>query len=609
MKELQKKLDLTLSKAGQYNRYQIIIVILFSLQFMCSQFFHNNFSYLITRPFIIYKNNTKIRIDPKICNEFLNNITDSNVLRENQVPKTSIILDYKLYCDNFKTYLISIFYYFGIIIGSAISYHFYDKVGAKLTLGIFILLQIICLLLFQILFFDIFKNNLFILYPNLFVLGMSEYIIINILFLYICDIIHLSKIPMFITIIISGRPISCLLGIYFLTFLNLNWKTDLSFIAGVDIIIYIFILIYMVSSPKVALRNNNYINFIKNLLKISKINKKILLKKDFDFLLSFMNEKEKEEYESIFLSNENAPKKDDKGDITHKRKKNNKSDLLLNEALLINNEFGEEDKLHSNLKEEYLLSEDNNKIGSIKTLINKTKMADYSPLDLFRFKSQLINFSILSFIWAVYNFIKYGLNFTAKEIPEYNNNPIWVIAKHVIGLLMLYLIMLMYISHPRAFYKLLLSIQIISFLSLLLALHLDNVSISKSTYIFSILIVQICWNSLYLLLILISLLIYPIMLRSKGLGFNIAFGTIGKLVIMFLVDLKNEHEYILYFLIFDFLLLIFSNGLPKRIGSFVLDLPKSEENKVNIIERIESIDANSQDEYSGLVFNESKSNN
>ena len=99
------------------------------------------------------------------------------------------------------------------------------------------------------------------------------------------------------------------------------------------------------------------------------------------------------------------------------------------------------------------------------------------------------------------------------------------------------------------------------------------------------------------------------MLRSKGLGFNIAFGTIGKLAIMFLVDLKNEHEYILYFLIFVFLLLIFSNGLPKRIGSFVLDLPKSEENKVNIIERIESIDANSQDEYSGLVFNESKSNN
>jgi hypothetical protein len=365
----------------------------------------------------------------------------------------------------------------------------------------------------------------------------------------------------------------------------------------------------MVSSPKVALRNNNYINFIKNLLKISKINKKILVKEDFDFLLPFMNEKEKEEYEGIFLLHEKVTEIDEKDDIIYKRKKNNKRDSLLNEALLINNVFGEEDKLHNNLKEEYLLSEDNNKIGSIKTLINKTKMDDYSPLDLFRFKSQLINFSILSFIWAVYNFIKYGLNFTAKEIPEYNSNAIWAITKHVIGLLMLYLIMLIYISHPRAFYKLLVSIQIISFISLLLALHLDNVSIKKSTYIFSILIVQICWNSLYLLLILISLLIYPIMLRSKGLGFNIAFGTIGKLVIMFLVDLKNEHEYILYFLIFDFLLLVFSNGLPKRIGSFVLDLSNSEENKVNIVERIESFDNNSQDEYSNLVFNESKLNN
>jgi len=609
MKDLQEKLDLTLLKAGQYNRYQFIIVILFSLQFMCSQFFHNNFSYLTTRPFIMYKNNTKIRIDPNICKEFLNNITDSSIVRENQVPKTSIILDYKLYCDNFKTYLISIFYYFGIIIGSAISYHFYDKVGTKLTLGIFILLQIICLFLFQLFYFDFLKNYLFILYPNLFVLGMSEYIIINILFLYICDIIHLSKIPIFITIIISGRPISCLLGIYFLTFSNLNWKTDLSFIAGIDVIIYIFILIYIVSSPKVALRNNNYINFIRNLLKISKINKKILLKEDFDFLLPFMNGKEKVEYECIFLFDEKINKIDDNGDIIHKRKKNKKDDSLLKEALLINNELGDEDKLQINLKDDYLLSEDNNKIGSIKTLINKTKMNDYSPLDLFRFKDQLINFSILSFIWAVYNFIKYGLNFTAKEIPEYNNNAIWATAKHVIGLLMLYLVMLMYTSHPRAFYKLLISIQIISFILLLLALHLDNVNVSKSTYIFSILIVQICWNSLYLLLILISLLIYPIMLRSKGLGFNIAFGTIGKLVIMFLVDLKNEHEYILYFLIFDFFLLVFSNGLPKRIGSFVLDLPKSEENKVNIIERIESIDNNSQDDYSGLVFNESKSSN
>lgn len=607
MKDIQQKLDLTLLKAGQYNKYQFIIVILFSFQFMCSQFFHNNFSYLTTRPFIIL-NDTEIRIDPFICNQYFNdfNSTNSIILKEKQIPTTSIILDFKLYCENLETYLINIFYYLGIIIGSSISYLFYEKVGTKLTLGLFIPLQIICLALFQLLYLEFLKKNFYFLYSNLFVLGMSEYIIINILFLYICDIIHLSQIPLFITIIISGRPISCLLGIIFLNFLSLNWKTDLIIIAGVDIIIFLFILIYMVSSPKADLRNNKYISFIKNLLKLSKINKRRLDKEDFEFLLPFMSDEEKIQYEYIFSLHQKDVIKDYNN--INNLEKNKKNEPLLKETLLLKNDLKDVDKEHINLKEDYLLSEDNNKIGSVKTLIHKTKMDDYSPLDLFKFKTQSINFCILSFSWAVYNFIKYGLNFTAKEIPEYNKNALWVITKHVIGLISLYLILLIYISHKKAFYKLLISIQIITFITLLFSLYLDNIRINKHIYIFSIVVVQICWNCLYLLLILITLLIYPIMLRSKGLGLNIAFGTIGKLVVMFLVDLKNEHEYILYFLIFDFLVLIFSNGLPNRIGSFVLDIPNYEEKNEskNIMDKIKDIEINGE-EYLGLGLNESKS--
>ena len=153
--------------------------------------------------------------------------------------------------------------------------------------------------------------------------------------------------------------------------------------------------------------------------------------------------------------------------------------------------------------------------------------------------------------------------------------------------------MVMYISNKRAFHKLLVSIQLITFIILLLALHLDNIRINKDIYIFSIAVAQIFWNCLYLLLILITLLIYPLKLRSKGLGWNIAFGTIGKLVVMFLVDLRNEHEYILYFLFFDFLLLVLSYGLPKKIGSFVLELSNYKEKKKNpfdiIKDEIESI--------------------
>ena len=98
-------------------------------------------------------------------------------------------------------------------------------------------------------------------------------------------------------------------------------------------------------------------------------------------------------------------------------------------------------------------------------------------------------------------------------------------------------------------------------------------------YIISLVIVQISWNSLYLLHILISLLIYPIMLRSKGFGLNISLGTIGKLVIMLLIDFKDQYDYILYFFVFNFFVLVISYALPDRIGSFVIDSKKNQEEK------------------------------
>ena len=615
MKEIQKNLDSLFIKAGNFNKYQFIIVVLFFLQFICSQFFHTNFSYLTSRPLIII-NDTETRIDPNLCDIYFNDINSNNsnnsiILRENQIPTTSIILDFQLYCDNIKTYLISIFYYLGIIIGSCISYIFYDKIGTKLTISIFIPILITSLILFQLLNFAFMKNNIYVLYCNLFILGMSEYITIIIILLYICDIITLNHIPMFITIIISGRSISYLLGVIFFNLLYLNWKTDLIIIASVNIIIFIFISIYMIKSPKAALRNNDYINFIKYLLKISIKNKRKLNKEDFDLFLPFLNEEEKNEYKNIFSDENNGNginvinlvnstnNIEDNEEINeginegingemYKEKEVNKNinNNLLNDPLLLKTEEFDIDKEENNLKEDYLLSEENNKIGSIQTLFNKTKMNDYSPLDLLKIKEHLINFSVLSFLWSVYNFIKYGLDFTAREIIEYNDNIIWVLGTHLISLINLFIIMIIYMSNHRAFHKLLISIQLITFIALLVTLHLDNISINKNIYILSIIITQIVWNCLYLLLMLITILTYPIMLRSKGLGLNIAFGTIGKLVVMFLVDSTNEHEYILYFILFDFFLLVFSNSLPHKIGSFVLGIDyiknKKEKNEILI---------------------------
>ena len=128
MKEvLQKKLDNLFIKAGQYNKYQFVIVTLFTLQFLGSQFFHVNFSYLTSYP-IIHFNNTEVKIDADWCKNYYNKSESIEQihLSENQIPKSSIMIDFELSCHITEKYLLDIIYYFGNIIGSCVAYHFYE---------------------------------------------------------------------------------------------------------------------------------------------------------------------------------------------------------------------------------------------------------------------------------------------------------------------------------------------------------------------------------------------------------------------------------------------------------------------------------------------------
>ena len=584
MKEIQKKLDDLFLKAGQYNRYQFIIVTLFIFQFLCSQFFHENFNFLTSNPIINF-NNTEIKPDTLWCKEH-NNPKNLNVA-EKQIPTTSIILDFELVCQTTKLYFIDVVYYFGNILGSCIAYHFYEKVGSKISLCIFDGVQIVSFLLLECLEINTMKNNLVFLYIDLFLIGFSQYIVINLIFLYICDIINLTQIPLFITIIVCGRALAGLLGIAFFEYLEFNWKHDICLIAGLNLIILVIILIYMVGSPKAALRNNKYVNFVKYLIKIAKKNKINLLKEDFDFLLPFMKRQEKIDYQFFFTLY--SPKEKINNDNDNDNNINVNSDkikLYKKDSLSDDEEEEDEDiflKVKINekerkkkIKDDYLLSDDNNRIGSAQALFNKIKMNDYSFFDFFKFKSHLINFCILSFLWTVYNFIKYGMEDTLNEIPHYYTHSYWSIIIQVLGLINLFLILLLYLLNNSAFHKILTSIQLLTFIVLSVGAYLYDDKINIISYITSLLIAKIVWNCLYLLLLMMSLLIYPIMLRSKGLGWNIALGVVGKLLVTFVIDLTDKHAYILYFLLFDFLTLIFSNSLPSKVANLTIDLSKDE---------------------------------
>ena len=204
-------------------------------------------------------------------------------------------------------------------------------------------------------------------------------------------------------------------------------------------------------------------------------------------------------------------------------------------------------------------------------------MQDYTIFDFFKYQNHLITFFIVSYLWAVYNFLKYGLQSTLNHNSDYYKHDYWIIIIEVLGLINLFVIMFLYLKTQKSFHHLIISIEILTLITLLVSCYLYDDHLDNIYYIVSLLVGKVIWNSLYLLLIIMSLLFYPIMLRSKGLGWNIALGVVGKLIVALVIDSRATDEYFLYFLVFSFLALVFSNSLPKRIGSLLIDLSQDEE--------------------------------
>ena len=575
MKEIQKNLDNLFLKAGQYNRYQFIIVALFAVQLLCSQFFHVNFTYLTAHPIINF-NGVDLKPDINWCKENYDEDNPANQinLADDQLPTTSIIIDFELTCQKLKIYLIYIIYYSANILGSCLSHHFYEKIGSKISLIITAGIQITSLFLLEII--GAISNKLIFLYIDVFLIGFNEYVVANLLFLYICDIINFGQIPLFITIITCGRSFASLLGILFFRYIKLNWKHDMCIMAGIDVFVLVIILFYMVSSPKAALRNNKYMNFIHNLLNLAKKNQKQLEKEDFDFLIRFMTPKEKDDYHRFFasysqdkISNDNVENYPADGDKSDEDEDDADKNLMLKEDEL---------ERRKTIKDDYLMSDDNNKVGSAQILLfHEVRVQDYTILDFFKYQNHLITFFIVSYLWAVYNFLKYGLQSTLNHNSDYYKHDYWIIIIEVLGLINLFVIMFLYLKTQKSFHHLIVSIEILTLITLLVSCYLYDDHLDNIYYIVSLLVGKIIWNSLYLLLIIMSLLFYPIMLRSKGLGWNIALGVVGKLIVALVIDSRATDEYFLYFLVFSFLALVFSNSLPKRIGSLLIDLTQDEE--------------------------------
>lgn len=267
MKETEHKLDILLEKAGQTNNYQFLVTFLFLIQFTCTEFFSQCLPFLERVPYVFIDDSKEsVLINHKICRKIRKN---NYKIDESKLSK-SIVVDFNIFCEQSKIFYLGLSLYSGMIIGACSTYLFADKIGRKKSLMIFTPLHIIFLCTFKILEPSLGDYCIYLIYLNLFLLGLFSHIIIITMIIYICEIIKQTDIPIFVILIITGIPLSSLLGTLLFNIKSLDWRDSLLIIALINLLAYLFSIFKIVGSPIFSLNNELFDTFVFDLIELGK---------------------------------------------------------------------------------------------------------------------------------------------------------------------------------------------------------------------------------------------------------------------------------------------------------------------------------------------------
>ena len=116
MQEVCHKIENLFLKAGQFNRYQIIITVLFTLEFCCTHFLNYCIPYFERLPEI----NTKgVEITQEFYYDLCNNLDDFSIIQNLRI-KTSIVYEFDIMCNKKKIYFLGLCYYIGKFFGGCL---------------------------------------------------------------------------------------------------------------------------------------------------------------------------------------------------------------------------------------------------------------------------------------------------------------------------------------------------------------------------------------------------------------------------------------------------------------------------------------------------------
>ena len=614
MQDVVLKIENLFSKAGQSHYYQYSITILFTILFCCTHFINYFLPYLERVPEVRMKD-TGIRqeFNPDLCN----NTSSYDIMNEAKLH-TSIVYEFGIMCNKKKIYFLGLCYYVGKFIGSCISYLFIDRLGRRITIFIFTPISIALMFAFSFMKASYSKNWLYGIYVDLFLSGIVNYINVVDILIYISEMVQQTKIPYFVMAVVSGGSIAGFSSsMAFHGNKKFDWRDILMFFAGIHALVYILLLFLLIGSPMYELNMENFTEFSECLMKIAKRNGKEITLSDFTFLRPYMKKeyrrkifekKEVRDSQGNFKTEESSS---NSASDNHERQNNNyvnstQNAIIDKEFMNINNynvnppnpnpnrdvtytsgnnQIYSENKLiysspnsifvrNSSMKDVYLLSLGEDADVPVKSLFGESKMKDFTPLDLLRFNSQIKNFLCMSFIWIVTDIIRTGIDLRKKYLIDYIGKLQYSICTFCLEIFLAVVILFIYSKNNYSIQRILITASLLQFIFfVLVCFFIQRMKVTaQMTFL---MLGKISCHLVYIIMYVITLEIYPIMIRTLGAGFNIGFSAFGTIVSIFLVENLEFDSLILYFLLFNFFSMVVCYGLPMKIGTLILDNPKS----------------------------------
>ena len=519
-----EKIEKLLSFAGNENRYQYFVLIIFLFLWMNCNFMAVVLPYLERQPLIQYKdtNNTIHTNEP---------LTTEMCGQEYQVLERfgySWISEFNIECDKFMIGLIGVFTFIGNTMGSVVfsiitKYLTHKKILIISSFG-FSLSIFICTLIHSIdYFYYLFICLIFVgLFGNC--LCYSSLVVCE-------EIISSKKRSFFSSIINMGYGLCGIM--YSVIFMYIqNWRYDFYILIGFSLLLGLFIWLFVYDSPRIYIDNKDIEN-----------TKKIL-----EGIASFNGMKDE------FL--EKLESKECKD--------------LINEIMKLEDEEKEGVELEdmSPQKEEFLTGEDTNiTLIEVKTeKKQKKKVPKMTAFSSLKYPSLRYKFLILCILWFGTRSTSNCISLSSKALPgNYYFNIIFLFifestAYYISGIL----INIEKLGRKGALWSQYFIISVSFFL-------LSFIKLSNTVELGLNYITRFCAAAIELVFYTYTLEVYPTPVRSVNFGMNVTFGNIGSILSPLVYEYLPSSLFLFIFGLFSIIHSILLIFLPETVGKPMIE--------------------------------------